>query len=165
MMGVCPYIAHTGEMQEFYKRGAPAIEAPHEESKRMRSKLAFSFFALSGLAILPTASFAAKQNDTARQEDRDRDRGDKVREVTGCLQKNGDDYELMADNGSTWELKSDRANLRDYVGQTVKVTGTVNHQKMHDAKEKAKEKTQDNPSEHGHLTVTDVRPLSRSCSR
>ncbi len=70
----------------------------------------------------------------------------------------GGDYELMSDNGSTWELKGDRANLRDYVGQTVRVTGTVDHQKMHDAKERAKDKTEDNPNEHGHLTVTDVRP-------
>src|SRR5436305_1260471 len=105
----------------------------------MRSKLTLSFFALSGLALLPTAGFTStKQNDSARQEDRDRDRGDKVREMTGCLQKHGDDYELMSDNGSTWELKGDRANLRDYIGQTVRVTGTVNHQKMHDAKERTK---------------------------
>lgn len=135
----------------------------------MRSKLTLSFIALSGLAVLPTAGYASttKQNDTAKQEygDRNRDRGDKVREMTGCLQKEGDDYELMADNGSTWELKGDRANLRDYVGQTVRVTGTVNNQKMHDAKEKAKDKTEDNPNEHGHLTVTDVRPVSRSCRR
>jgi membrane protein implicated in regulation of membrane protease activity len=131
----------------------------------MRSKLTLSFIALSGLAVLPTAGFAsaAKQNDTARQEDRDR--GDKVREMTGCLQKEGDEYKLMADNGSTWELKSDRANLRDYVGKTVRITGTVDHKKMHDAKERAKEKTEDNPNEHGHLTVTDVRPVSRSCNK
>ena len=133
----------------------------------MRSKLTLSFFALSGLALLPAAGFAstAKQNDNARHEDRDRDRGDKVREMTGCLQKHGDDYELMSDNGSTWELKGDRASLRDYVGHTVRVTGTVDHAKMHDAKERAKDHTEDNPNEHGHLTVTDVRPVSRSCSR
>ena len=125
----------------------------------MRSKLAVSFFALSGLALLPTAGFA----NTANQ-DRDDDRG-KVREMTGCLQKEGDDYELMAENGSTWELKGDRVNLADHVGHTIRVTGTVNHEKMHDAKEKAKDKTQDNPREHGHLTVTDVRMVSRSCTK
>jgi len=36
---------------------------------------------------------------------------------------------------------------------------------MHDAKEKAKEKTQDNPNEHGHLTVTNLKMVSRSCSK
>jgi hypothetical protein len=125
----------------------------------MRSKLALSFFALSGLALLPAAGLA----NGARQ-DRDDDRG-KVREVTGCLQKDGGEYELMADNGSTWELKGEDSRLADHVGQTVRVTGTVDHKKMHDAKEKAKQKTQDNPNEHGHLTVTDVRTVSRSCGR
>jgi hypothetical protein len=125
----------------------------------MRNKLALSFFALSGLALLPAAGFA----NSARQ-DRDDDRG-KVRELTGCLQKDGGEYELMAHNGSTWELKGEPSRLADHVGHTVRVTGTVDQDKMHDAKEKAKEKTQDNPNEHGHLTVTDVKMVSRSCSR
>src|SRR5882762_4972069 len=99
----------------------------------MRSKLALSFFALSGLALLPAAGFANAQ-------DRD-DNSGKVREMTGCLQKEGDDYELMANNGSTWELKGEDSRLADHVGHTVRVTGTVDHKKMHDAKEKAKEKT------------------------
>jgi hypothetical protein len=127
--------------------------------KRMRSKLALSFFALSGLALLPAAGLA----NNARQ-DRDDDRG-KVREMTGCLQRDGNEYELMADNGGTWELKGDRDRLADHVGQTIRVTGTVDHDKMHDAKERAKEKTQDNPNEHGHLTVTNVKMVSRSCGR
>jgi hypothetical protein len=75
----------------------------------MLSILTLSFFALSGLALLPAVS-TAKQNDTARQEDRDRDRGDKLREMTACLQKHGNDYELMSDNGSTWELKKRSCN-------------------------------------------------------
>jgi len=124
----------------------------------MRSKLALSFFALSGLALLPAAGFANNA------QDRDDDRG-KVREMTGCLQKDGGEYELMADNGSTWELKGENSRLADHVGHTIRVTGTVDHKKMHDAKENAKEKTQDNPNEHGHLTVTDLKMVSRSCSR
>ena len=134
-------------------------EALAEESERMRSKLMLSFFALSSLALLPAASLARNAN-----QDRDDDRG-KVREMTGCLQREGDDYELMADNGSTWELKGDQARLADHVGHTVRITGTVNHEKMHDAKERAKDKAQDNPKEHGHLTVTGVKMVSRSCSR
>jgi hypothetical protein len=137
----------------------PETKLLAEESKRMRSKLALSFFALSGLALLPAAG-------SANAQDRDRDdNSGKVREMTGCLQKEGDDFELMADNGSTWELKGDSGRLADHVGHTVRVTGTVDHNKMHDAKEKAKEKTQDNPNEHGHLTVTNVKMVSRSCSR
>jgi hypothetical protein len=137
----------------------PETKLLAEESKRMRSKLALSFFALSGLALLPAAGFA-----NAQDRDRD-DNSGKVREMTGCLQKEGDEFELMADNGSTWELKGDNSRLADHVGHTIRVTGTVDHNKMHDAKEKAKEKTQDNPNEHGHLTVTNVKMVSRSCSR
>jgi hypothetical protein len=132
----------------------------------MRSKLTLGLLALTGLALLPGANYAsgAKQDNSVTHEDRD-DRGDKVREMTGCLQKDGDEYTLMADNGSSWELKGDNSNLADHVGHTIRVTGTVNHAKMHDEKEKAKDKTQDNPREHGHLTVTNVRMVSRSCSR
>ena len=126
----------------------------------MRSKLVFSFVALSALALLPAAGFASNGQD----RDRDEDRG-KVREMTGCLQRDGGEYELMADNGSTWELKGDDGRLADHVGHTVRVTGTVDHNKMHEEKEKAKDKTQDNPHEHGHLTVTNVKMVSRSCSR
>lgn len=125
----------------------------------MRSKLALSLLALSGLAMLPAAGFA----NTAKQ-DRDDDRG-KVREMTGCLQKDGDEFELMADNGSTWELKGDHARLADHVGHTVRITGTVDHEKMHDAKEKAKEETQAHANEHGHLTVTHLKMVSRGCSK
>lgn len=125
----------------------------------MKSKLALGFFALASLAVLPATGFA----NGARQ-DRDDDRG-KVREMTGCLQKDGDEYELMADNGSTWELKSDRANLADHVGHTVRVTGTVDHKKMHDAKEKTQDAVDRDNKEHGHLTVTDVKMVSRSCTK
>ena len=139
----------------------------------MKSKLALSFFALSSLAVLPATGFAnsATQDNGSysrqdRDQDRDRDRDNgKVREMTGCLQKDGNDYELMADNGSTWELHGDRADLRDYVGQTVRVTGTVDHKKMHDAKEHAQDTTDRDHNEHGHLTVTDVQRVSRSCNR
>jgi len=127
----------------------------------MRTKLALSLVAMAGFALLPAAGFA---NRAGQDRDRDEDRG-KVREMTGCLQKEGDDFELMADNGSTWELKGDHERLADHVGHTVRITGTVDHEKMHDAKERAKEKTQDNPNEHGHLTVTNLKMVSRSCSR
>ena len=72
---------------------------------------------------------------------------------------------LTSDNGATWELKGDTVNLSDHIGHMVTVTGTVDHSKMHEAKEKAKDKTQDNPKEHGHLTVTNIKHVKESCSR
>jgi len=130
----------------------------------MRTKLTLSFLALSGLALVPWASFATSHKSTAQGEDKT-ERNDKVRHVTGCLTKEGDDYRLVADNGDTWKLKGDSSQLADHVGQTVRVTGTVDHAAMHHAKEKAKEKTQDNPAEHGNLTVTNVKKVGGSCSR
>ena len=129
----------------------------------MKSKLLLGSMALSGLMLLPAAGFAnsGSKNTTAQGEDQN----EKVRKVTGCLSKEGDDYTLTADNGATWELKGDAVNLSDHVGHTVTVTGTVDHSKMHGAKEKAKDKTQDNPKEHGHLTVTNISHVKESCSR
>jgi Protein of unknown function (DUF5818) len=129
----------------------------------MKSKMVLSFLALSGLTLLPVAGFAnsPSKNTTAQSEDKT----EKVRKITGCLSKEGDDYTLTADNGATWELKGDAVNLSDHVGHTITVTGTVDHSKMHGAKEKAKDKTQDNPKEHGHLTVTNVSHVKESCSR
>src|SRR5256885_11776711 len=75
----------------------------------MRSKLVLSFLALSGLGLLPAASFAANANAAAQGEDK----SEKVRKVTGCLAKEGDDYMLTADNGAMWELKGDTVNLSD----------------------------------------------------
>jgi Protein of unknown function (DUF5818) len=136
-----------------------------EGGKVMKSKLTLSFLALSGLAFVPSVSFAAKHKGTVAQGEDKTEKSDKVRRVKGCLSKEGDEYKLMADNGDTWELKGDTVNLADHVGHMVSVTGTVDHAKMHEAKEKAKEKTQDNPKEHGHLTVTNIKHIGQSCSK
>jgi len=56
-------------------------------------QISIELLALSGLALL--ASGRCEQ----RRQDRDDNQG-KVRELTGCLQKEGDDYELMADNAA-----------------------------------------------------------------
>ena len=132
----------------------------------MRSKLTLSFLALSGLTLLPVAGFAnANNNAAAQNEDRHDKSSDKVRKVTGCLSKEGDDYRLVGDNGDTWKLKGDSADLANHVGETVRVTGTVNHEKIHHAKQATKEEMNSNATEHGDLTVTNVKKVSASCSR
>jgi hypothetical protein len=95
-----------------------------------------------------------------------------TRTITGCLQKgdSSDEFNLMSSDGSTWEVKSTRANLADHVGHTVNVTGVVEHNKMHNMKEDAKDTAHDtgmkkDNREHGHLTVTDVQMVSGSCSQ
>jgi hypothetical protein len=133
--------------------------APHKGGNLMKSKLGLTLLALLGLMLLPAIGLA-----NANQESQDKDQ--KVRKITGCLSKgeSANEYELTADNGSTWEVKSDAVNLSPHVGQTVTVTGTVNNAAAHGAKEKAKEKTMHNPNEHGHLTATNVKTVSESCT-
>lgn len=95
----------------------------------------------------------------------------KVRTLSGCLQKGDDakEYKLTTAKGGTWEIKSDSVNLADHVGHSVTVTGVVSHAKMHgmkeDTKTEAKEHGIDKESaEHGHITVTDLKMVSASCS-
>ena len=131
----------------------------------MKRTLALSFLALANLACLAPLGFA---RTTAGQSEQAQDSGEKVRRITGCLQKGDGDneYKLLADNGSTWEVKNNSSvDLSQDVGYTVTLTGTVNHAAMHNAKEKAKDKTMDNPNEHGSLTPTNVKTVSKSCSK
>jgi hypothetical protein len=95
-----------------------------------------------------------------------------ARTITGCLAQ-GDsakEFDLKANDGSTWELKSDQVALADHVGHTVSVTGVVSNAKMHNLKEDAKDAAKDtgmkkSNTEHGHMTVTDVQMVSNSCSQ
>jgi hypothetical protein len=96
----------------------------------------------------------------------------KTRTLTGCLQKSDDanEYNLTTAKGSTWEVKSDSADLAAHVGHTVTVTGVVSNAKMHgmkeDAKAEAKEHGMDKKEkEHGHLSATAVTMVSDSCKK
>lgn len=124
----------------------------------MKSRLALSVLALSSLAMVPGLSYA-HQDDASKS--------DSMRTLTGCL-SSGDksgEYNLMAEDGSTWEVSSKSAKLSDHVGHTVTVTGKVWHAKMHGAKEKAKDETSPSANEHGHLNVTDVSMVSEHCKK
>jgi hypothetical protein len=128
----------------------------------MTSKTTLTYLALSGMLLLPAIVMAGKanQNETS-------DKDAKVRKITGCLEK-GDsekEYEVKTPTGATWEVKSDAVNFGQHVGHTVTVTGTVNNATAHGAKEKVKEKTMDNPNEHGHMTVTNLKMVSESCKQ
>jgi hypothetical protein len=93
-----------------------------------------------------------------------------VRTVTGCLQKDGDEYQLLAKDGSTWEVKSDGVDLAKHVGHTVTVNGAVQNAALHGAKEDTKASAKEhgigkNSTEHGHMTVTNLKMVSSSCER
>lgn len=95
----------------------------------------------------------------------------KYRAMTGCLSKpeGGDEYFLVAENGSTWEIHSRNSavSLAHHVGQTVRVRGVVEHAKIHNLKEDAKDDTgiKRHETEHGHLRVTSIHEVGLSCRR
>jgi hypothetical protein len=93
-----------------------------------------------------------------------------VRDVTGCLSK-GDgakEFVLTGNDGSTWEVRSGKVDLAEHVGHTVTATGVVSNATAHNLKEDAKDAAKDSGmkkdnSEHGHMTITDVKMVTESC--
>lgn len=128
-------------------------------------KISFSVvaiaFAVLGLAI------------GANTQDKDKPETHKnVRTIKGCLDKTDDakEFALTGTDGSTWEIRSDSVNLDKHVGHTVSVTGAVSNAAMHGAKEDAKNEAKEhgidkNATEHGHMTVTNLKMVSDSCGK
>jgi len=95
-----------------------------------------------------------------------------TRTITGCLSQgdNAKEFNLKADDGSTWEVRSSTISLANHVGHKITATGVVSNATAHNMKEDAKDMAHDtgatkNNNEHGHLKVTDVQMVSDSCSQ
>ncbi|MCU1268960.1 MAG: hypothetical protein JWN74_254 [Acidobacteriaceae bacterium] len=95
-----------------------------------------------------------------------------TRTITGCLSQgdNAKEFNLKAEDGSTWEVRSSNVALADHVGHTVAVTGVVKNAMAHNMKEDTKDMAHDTGAtkentEHGHLKVTHVKMVSDSCSK
>jgi hypothetical protein len=93
-----------------------------------------------------------------------------ARTVTGCLQKDGNEYQVLEKDGSTWEVKSDSIDLAKHVGHTITVTGAVQNAAAHGLKEDTKAEARQhgvdkNSTEHGHMTVTNLKMVSASCEK
>jgi hypothetical protein len=93
-----------------------------------------------------------------------------TRTVTGCVQRDGNEYQVAGKDGSTWEVKSDSVDLAKHVGHTVTVTGAVSNAAVHGAKEDAKDEAREhgvdkNSTEHGHMTVTNLKMVGSSCEK
>ena len=129
----------------------------------MKIKIALTVVAL--FIFTGTAGLASPQSTTKTTHK-------KTRALTGCLQKgdSANEYVLTTASGGTWEIKSDNVTLGDHVGHNVTVTGVVSHAKMHgmkeDTKAEAKEHGVDKHStEHGHMSVTNLKMVSDSCPK
>lgn len=113
---------------------------------------------------LMSCSVWAQTNETKKETHKN------ARTITGCVQKDGDEYTVAAKDGSTWEVKSDSLDLAKHVGHTVTVTGAVSNAALHGAKEDTKAAAKEhgiakNSAEHGHMTVTNLKMVSASCER
>lgn len=126
---------------------------------------------LLGLVLIVsgcTWTFAQGTSDDAKSKS-------STRSITGCLSKgdnsaSSNEYLLTADDGSTWEVRSDAVSLAEHVGQTVSATGVVKNATAHNLKEDAKDAAADahmkkGSTEHGHMTITDVKKISDSCQK
>jgi len=120
------------------------------------------------LVVLGAAwMFAQENNDTKSKSN--------TRTITGCLTKehesgNSKEFLLAATDGSTWEVRSDSVALGEHVGHTISATGVVRNTTAHNLKEDAKGAAADahvnkNTAEHGHMTITDVQMVSKSCEK
>lgn len=140
-------------------------------------KIKLTLWALAAGLFLSAAGWmhaqdASTTTTTTTSDNSAADTHANVRTLTGCLQKGEDknEYDLVGQDGSTWELKSDAVDLASHVGQTVTLTGAVSNPTMHGMKEDAKKEAQEHgmdkgATEHGHLTVTDLNTVSSSCSK
>ncbi len=108
----------------------------------------------------------------ASAQSRDKDTDKTARKITGCLQKGdqANEYVLTAKDGSTWDLRSDSVDLAPHVGHTVTITGTASrlHAKAHEMKEETKEEMHEHgmaksDTEHGHLKVSNLTMVSKTC--
>jgi hypothetical protein len=134
----------------------------------MKSKI--SSLLLGVMLVVFGLSWAVAQDtssDTKSKSD--------TRTIAGCLSKgdnsaSSNEYLLTANDGSTWEVRSDTVSLADHVGHTVSATGVVKNATAHNLKEDAKDAAHDahmkkDTSEHGHMTITDVQMISKSCEK
>src|SRR5882762_2208125 len=126
---------------------------------------------LLGLMLVVFGSMSTFAQDARRDTKSKSD----TRTISGCLSKgdnspSSNEYLLTANDGSTWEVRSDTVSLADHVGHKVSATGVVKNATAHNLKEDAKDAAKDahmkkDNSEHGHMTITDVEMISKSCQK
>ena len=124
-------------------------------------------FKIAGSALtlaLMSCSVWAQTNEPKKETHQN------TRTVTGCVQKDGDEYQVTAKDGSTWEVKSDSVKIAQHLGHTVTVTGAVQNAALHGAKEDTKAEAKEHgigqtSTEHGHMIVTNLKMVSASCEK
>ena len=133
----------------------------------MKLKISALLLGLMLVAFGASWTFAQDSSDTKSKSD--------TRTITGCLSKgdnsdSSNEFLLTANDGSTWEVRSDAVSLADHVGHLVSARGVVKNGTAHNLKEDAKDAAADahmkkDSSEHGHMTITGLKMVSKSCQK
>jgi hypothetical protein len=118
------------------------------------------------LVLVCTASWFVMAEDSDSKAKSD------TRTITGCLSQ-GDsakEFNLTANDGSSWEVRSSNLSLAEHVGHTITATGVVSNATAHNMKEDTKDMAADagvkkDNHEHGHLKITEVQMVSESCGK
>jgi len=113
----------------------------------MSLKLAIGALALAATLALPGVS-KAQDNPS-----------DSTQMVTGCLQKSGNTFTLLDENGKLWDVHSKTVKFAPHVGHTVTLTGTI-PQKSED-----QNKQSGDASPQNHLRVTNLKMVSETCEQ
>src|ERR1700749_3718685 len=133
----------------------------------MKSKFSsvLLFVTCAAMPFALGASYGQVPDSTTQStQDNSQDKSADSRTLTGCLSQGGDakSFNLLADDGSTWGLRSKTATLSDHVGHTIPLNRKGWHGQMEGAKEKTKDPLHPGAEEHGHLNVTSVSMVSDS---
>ena len=124
----------------------------------MTIKIGAGFFAVV-LALGSTGFASAQDSPTTKPTIHNR-----MRTLTGCLQKADDEYVLTADGGRTWELKSNSVKLDGQIGHTVTITGVVSDPAVHGTTVNTKGEMKGHGG-YGYMTVTKLTLVSDTCER
>ena len=87
--------------------------------------------------------------------------------VTGCLQKGTQPGEvtLPAADGKSYDLRSDSVKLDQHIGHQVTVTGTASPETKAEEKKEGQVEKASSKEAIGNLSVTDVKMISKTCTK
>jgi hypothetical protein len=87
--------------------------------------------------------------------------------VTGCLQKGTQPGEstLTADDGKSYDLRSENVKLAQHIGHQVTVTGTASTETKADEKREGQVETAASKEAVGNLSVTELKMISKTCTK
>lgn len=118
----------------------------------MRFKLGMALFVAVWLMMFSCYAQASTNNAS---------KGKSYLKVAGCLQagEGVDEYLLVGEDGSTWELKRNGAKLAPHIGQLVEVAGPV----LEESHRNGKEEHGKDAAERGRLRVSKFKTIGETC--